>query len=145
MAKSAISTCLAVLTCICVGAVAHAQSLERVVAGGAIEWEEPDGEREGERELSYDRLMLAAPPLRWDNRPDRRWWATIVVDAIVAAGLLASDRVAPATEATESFLRRLELSLDVPFVMARPDDRWRLRLRLKVKRARPTAGVVLSW
>ncbi len=145
MAQSAISTCLAVLTCICVSAIANAQSLKRVVAGGAVKWEEPDGERERERELSYDRLMLGTPPLRWESRPDRRWWATIVVDAIVAAGLLASDRVAPATEVTASFLRHLELSLDVPFVMDRPDDRWRLRMRLKVKRARPTAGVVLSW
>jgi hypothetical protein len=95
--------------------------------------------------LPFNPFTFEAPVQSWERLPDRRWWAAVLVEAVVAAGLLGSDRAAPAASFTESLMRRPELGFDLPLAGPDPDDHLRLRLQLNMKRGRPSAAVVLVW
>jgi hypothetical protein len=128
------------------GAGAEAQTSGPAGASCPAEWSEASFPR---RAVPFDPLTFEAPSLHLDlmRIRERRWWAEAAVNVVVAAGLLAADQARPATEWTESFMRRPELTLGLPFATASgaDGDHWRLRLQLKVKRGAPYMGVVVTW
>lgn len=99
------------------------------------------------RPVPFDPMTFRAPALNIDlgRIRERRWWAEALVSAVAAAGWIAADQTVPAADFAESLMRRPELNFSLPFAPEGAEGTWRVRVQVKMKSARPSLGVIVTW